>query len=91
MGMQTDVLCLEVKSSGMVSAEPARFKGMIVTFASGGTVKLRDGGASGTVRFSYTAPQAAGSTNVFVPGQGVRFYENIYADVSSASATVFYG
>lgn len=89
--MQTDVLCLEVKASGPVVGDPFRLKGMIVTFKAGGVVKLRDGGANGTVRFSYTAPAVAGSTNVFVPGQGVRFYKDIYAEVTDASATVFYG
>jgi len=89
--MQTDVIAVEVKASGVVSGDPARLKALHVTYKSGSTVKLRDGGASGKVRFSFTAPETTGTTNISVPAQGVRFYKDIYAEVTDASATVFYG
>lgn len=91
MAMQYDVKAAEVLVSGSVYGARARIKGVLISFASGGTVVLKDGGASGTVRFSYTAPAAAGSVNVVVPGEGVLCDTNIYATLTNATATVFYG
>ena len=91
MAMQYDVKAAEVLTSGSVYGARARIKGLMVSFASGGTVVLKDGGASGITRFSYTAPAAAGSTSVLVPGEGILCDTNIYATLTDATATVFYG
>lgn len=91
MAMQYDVKSSEVLVSGSVYGARARIKGVVISFASGGTVVLKDGGASGTTRFSYTAPAAAGSVNVVVPGEGILCDNNIYATLTDATATVFYG
>jgi len=91
MAMQYDVKAAEVLTSGSVYGARARIKGLMVSFASGGTVVLKDGGASGITRFSYTAPAAAGSTSVLIPGEGILCDTNIYATLTDATATVFYG
>ena len=91
MAMQYDVKATEVTASGSVYGARARIKGVVVSFASGGTVVLKDGGASGTTRFSYTAPAAAGSVNIVIPGEGIVCDANIYATLTNATATVFYG
>lgn len=91
MAMQYDVKAAEVLTSGSVYGARARIKGLMISFASGGTVVLKDGGASGITRFSYTAPAAAGSTSVLVPGEGILCDTNIYATLTDATATVFYG
>jgi len=91
MAMQYDVKAAEVLTSGSVYGARARIKGLMISFASGGTVVLKDGGASGITRFSYTAPAAAGSTSVLVPGEGILCDTNIYATLTNATATVFYG
>ena len=91
MSMQYDVKAAEVTASGSVYGARARIKGLMVSFASGGTVVLKDGGASGTTRFSYTAPAAAGTANVLIPGEGILCDNNIYAVLTDATATVFYG
>jgi len=91
MAMQYDVKAAEVLTSGSVYGARARIKGLMVSFASGGTVVLKDGGASGITRFSYTAPAAAGSTSVLIPGEGILCDTNIYATLTNATATVFYG
>jgi hypothetical protein len=37
-------------------------------------------------------PAVAGLHNVLLPGEGVRFYTDVYVDVTNvASVTVFYG
>ena len=91
MAMQTDVKSVEKTVTGSVIAAPARLKGVLISFASGGTVVVRDGGASGTTVFSYTAPAAAGTVNVLIPGEGILCQTDIHVTLSNATATVFYG
>jgi hypothetical protein len=42
-------------------------------------------------RFSFTAPAAAGSQHILVPGEGIKFNTDVHATLSSATITVFYG
>jgi len=91
MAMQDDVKAAERTTTGTAYAAPARIKGLVLSFATGGTVVLKDGGASGTTVFSYTAPAAAGTVNVVIPGEGILCRTDIHVTLSSASATVFYG
>jgi hypothetical protein len=91
MAMQYDVKAAERTTSGTAVATRTRVKGLVVSFATGGTVELKDGGASGTSRFKYTAPAAAGTTNIVIPGEGILFETDVYVTLSSATATVFYG
>lgn len=89
--MQTDVSSAERTTSGTAYGAPTRVRGMLISFASAGTVELKDGGSSGTSRFKYTAPAAAGSISVLLPGQGIRFDTDVYAALTNATVTVFYG
>lgn len=89
--MQTDVSAAERTTSGSAYGAPTRVKGVVVSFATGGTVELKDGGSSGTSRFKYTAPAAAGTVNIIFPGQGILFSTDVYVTLTSATATVFYG
>jgi hypothetical protein len=89
--MQTDVKAVEVTSTGSAYASRTRVRGIVINYASGGTVALKDGGSSGATLFSFTAPAAAGSTNIIIPGEGVLFSTSVYASLSSATITVFYG
>jgi hypothetical protein len=91
MAMQYDVKAAERTTSGTAFGAPARVKGLVVSFGSGGTVELKDGGTSGVSRFKYTAPSAAGTTSITIPGEGIRFNTDVYVTLSSATATVFYG
>ena len=91
MAMQTDVKSIERTTTGTAYAAPARLKGLVISFATGGTVVVKDGGASGTTVFSYTAPAAAGTVNVIIPGEGILCRTDIHVTLSSATATVFYG
>ena len=91
MAIQYDVKSVERTASGTAVAARARVKGIVVSFATGGTVELKDGGASGISRFKYTAPAAAGTTNILIPGEGILFETDVYVTLSSATVTVFHG
>jgi len=89
--MQTDVLSAEKTSSGSVFAGRARVKAITIAYASGGTVAIKDGGSSGTTVWSFTAPAAAGSVHVLLPGEGILCATSVYATLSSATVNVMYG
>lgn len=91
MAIQYDVKSTEIAASGSVFGGPARLKGITISFASGGTVAIKDGGSGGTTVWSFTAPAAAGVINVLMPGDGIRCNTSVYCTVSSATATVIYG
>ena len=91
MGMQTDVKSAQLTSTDTAYAAPTRVKAVTVSYASGGTVVLRDGGSSGATLFSFTAPAAAGSQHILVPGEGIKFNTDVHATLSSATIVVFYG
>ena len=88
--MQTDVKAAEAIVSGSIFAGRARVRGLTINYASGGTVAIKDGGSSGTTVWSFTAPAAAGSVNVLLPGEGILCVTSIYATLSSATVTVIY-
>ena len=91
MAVQFDVKGKEITASGSVFGGPARLKGITISFASGGTVVIKDGGSGGTTVWSFTAPAAAGVVNVLVPGDGILCSTNMYCAVTSATASVIYG
>lgn len=91
MAMQTDVKSAERTSTGTAYAAPARLKGLVISFATSGTVVVRDGGASGATVFSFTAPAAAGVVPVMIPGEGILCSTDIHVTLADATATVFYG
>ena len=91
MGMQTDVKSAQLTSSNTAYADATRVKAVTISYASGGTTVLKDGGSSGTTRFSFTAPAAAGSIHILFPGEGIKFNVDVYATLGSSTVVVFYG
>ena len=89
--MQTDVKAAQVTSSDTAYAGPTRVKSVTISYASGGTVILKDGGSSGITRFSFTAPATNGTEHVLLPGEGIKFDASVYAALSSATIVVCYG
>ena len=93
MAMQTDVLSA-VAAAGATTTifnGPARIKGISISYSTGATVVLNDG-TGGTAKFSFTAPAAAGSIYILMPGEGIKCNTNISAVVSATTtAVVFYG
>jgi hypothetical protein len=93
--MQTDIRSQHVTASGNIAGlGRARFKSL--SYRGNGTdgyVKLRDGGASGTVLCELDVGTSDTFTiYVLMPGEGILFPNGIYVDLSNVSAaTVFYG
>lgn len=91
--MQTDVLSTAAAAGATTTifGGPARIKGVSISYSTGGTVVLNDG-TGGTAKFSFTAPAAAGSIYIVVPGEGIKCMTNISAVCSATTtAVVFYG
>ena len=91
--MQTDVKSTAAGAGATTTifGGPARIKGLTISYPSGGTVVLNDG-TGGTAKFSFTAPAAAGSIYVAIPGEGIRCDVNISAVcAASTTAVLFYG
>ena len=93
MSMQTDVKsgAAAAGATTTIFNGPARIKGVTISYSTGATVVLNDG-TGGTAMLSFTAPAAAGSINIIVPGEGIKCSTNISAVVSATTtAVVFYG
>lgn len=102
MAMQTDVLAsVPLTLTGQFAAQSSagniqscRVKAIyIVPGATAGTVVLTDGGASGFTRMTInTVASATQPTYLLMPGEGVRFYTNVYGTLTGVgSVTIFYG
>ena len=90
--MQTDVKASTLADTGSIGYA-TRLKGLVISYTAGtGSVVLKDGGSSGTIRFSFTAPATTnGAVNIIIPGEGIRFDTSIYGAITDATVTVFYG
>jgi hypothetical protein len=95
MGMQTDVKSQHVTASGNIAGlSRTRFKSL--SYRGNGTdgyVRLRNGGASGTILCELDVGVSDSFTiYVLLPGEGILFSDGIYVDLLNVSAaTVFYG
>lgn len=90
--MQTDVKAKSLAVSGTAYAERTRVKGLIITSsATAGGVVLKDGGSSGTTIMTIDTPAVGSVINVQIPGEGVLFSTDVYAALTNATVTVFYG
>ena len=90
--MQTDVKAKSVSVSGSVYGDRTRVKGLVITpGASAGSVTLKDGGSGGTSLMVIDTVAQGETFNVVIPGEGVLFATNVYATLSNATVTVFYG
>ena len=93
--MQTDVRSQHLTASGNIAGLGRnRFKSLSYRGnGSDGYVRLRDGGASGTVLCELDVGTSDTFTiYVLLPGEGILFPNGIYVDISNVNAvTVFYG
>lgn len=90
MSMQTDILAASLAATGTAYSGRTRLRGLTISFATGGTVVIRDGGASGVTMYSYTAPATAGTLHIILPGEGILFQTDMHATLSSATAILYY-
>jgi len=92
MGMQTDVRAKSLAASDTVFDDRTRVRGMVIEpGSSAGSVVLKDGGSGGTTIMTINTPAAGQTFNVFIPAEGVLFNTNVYATLTNAKVTVFYG
>lgn len=102
MAMQTDVLASQpLVADGQMLDQAgntigrARVKAIriIPTASSAGSVVLKDGGAGGNTKITVNVfPASTGPDYMLMPGEGLLFQTNIYADITTiASVTVIYG
>lgn len=89
--MQTDVKAASLSATGSIYADKTRVRALTISYASGGTVVLKDGGSSGTTVYTFTAPAAAGSIHVIIPGEGILFSTNAYATLTNTTLVAYYG
>jgi hypothetical protein len=99
--MQTDVLAsVPITASGQFTDQGTtnltrcRVKAVyIVPSATAGSLILRDGGASSTIKITInTVASATQPTYMLMPGEGLVFQTAVYGTVSNlGSATIIYG
>jgi hypothetical protein len=89
--MKTDVKAANVSATGVVYGARTRLRGaLIVPGSSAGSVLIKDG-ASGATILSVTTLANGTPFSVVIPEDGVLVSSSLYATVSNATATVFYG
>ncbi len=90
--MQTDVKAISLAASGSVYSDRTRVRGLVVEPGTGaGSVVLKDGGSGGTTVMTINTTANGEPFNVFIPGEGVVFNTSVYATLTTAKVTVFYG
>ena len=89
----SDVFAVRVAGvvGGSIYGGPARLRGLFFTATGAGTVELRDGGATSPVKLLLDV--AAGTGDLLIPGDGIRFVNSIWATTTGAflSANIFLG
>jgi len=102
MGMQTDVLASQVRTTdGLLTDQngnnlpSVRVKAIYIvpTPSTAGVVAFIDGGVSGLTKFTLNIPSNNSGGEYFIlPGEGVWFRTNVYVDITTvASVMVWYG
>lgn len=92
MSVQTDVKAISLAASGTVFGDRTRVRGMIIEpGASAGSVVLKNGGSSGTTVMTINTLAGGETFNALIPASGVLFSTDVYATLSNAKVTVFYG
>ena len=91
--MQTDVKAASLTESGTAFAGRTRVRGIVISDTNtAGQLILRDGGVTGTIKFQLDTPNAAFVSNILIPGEGILFETDVYAEIDDlSSVVVFYG
>ena len=92
MSVQTDVKANSLAVSGTVFGGRTRVRGLIIEPGTGaGSVVLKDGGVSGTTILTINTTALGETFNALIPASGVVFSTDVYAVLTDAKVTVFYG
>lgn len=89
----TDVRSVTLTADGTVYAARQRIRHITyLATGTGGSIVLKDGGASGTVKLNVATPAIADAYDIVIPGEGILFETDVYLDLTNvASVTFFYG
>jgi len=92
MTVQTDVKANSLAASGTVFDQRTRVRGMLVEpGTSAGSVVLKNGGSGGTTVMTINTVANGEPFSVVIPAEGVVFSTDVYAALTNAKVTVFYG
>lgn len=92
MAVQTDVKANSLALSGTVYGGRTRVRGLLIEpGGSAGSVILKNGGAGGATVMTINTTANGETFNALIPASGVLFSTNVYAVLSNAKVTVFYG
>lgn len=86
--VDSDAIAETVTETGQVYAGPIRVKKFVVTSDAGGSVVLRDGGATGDVK--VTQAISSGTIDITVPVGGFRFRKDVHATLTGVASATFY-
>lgn len=90
--MNRNVLSAYTTSDGIVVSNACKLRHIHLTSDSNaGSIILRDGGASGDIKFQSTLPDNKGIEDIPMPSDGIRFDTNIHIALTGAdSVTLLY-
>lgn len=92
MAVQTDVKASSLAASGTVYGDRTRVRGLLIEpGGSAGSVVLKNGGSSGTTVLTINTTANGETFNALIPSSGVLFSTDVYATLTNAKVTVFYG
>lgn len=92
MGYMSDVKSTRLAGAGgAIFGGPARVKGVyIVASGTGGSIEIRDGGATSTIVCTLDTPAAAGMVYLELPEDGLRCATSAYATMANVTAATFF-
>ena len=90
--LSQEVEAATVTATGTLVAYGARLRGVhVATSGTAGSVELRDGGSSGTLKLDLPISANAEDHYIPIPDNGIAFGADIHATLSNADGvTVFY-
>jgi hypothetical protein len=90
--MSCTVHAVTVTATGEAYGGRARLKGVYyVNPASAGSIVIRDGGASGTVRLDIATPAVAGQSDLMIPDDGILHSDDMHVTLTNiTSCTLIY-
>jgi hypothetical protein len=92
MSIQTDVKASSLAASGTAYGGRTRVRGLLIEpSGSAGSVVLKDGGSGGTTVMTINTTANGETFNALIPASGVVFTTDVYAALTNAKVTVFYG
>jgi len=90
--MSCPIHAVTITSTGTAYGGRARLKGVYyVCTATAGSIVIRDGGASGTVRLNLATPAVASQSDLMIPDDGILHSTDMHVTLTNVtSCTLLY-